>query len=77
MEKRIIDGILRNSNLERVIKERRTHKRNDKRVIRELGRETEECIVDTEEIKREGIHVPKKFSKIKSGTNFYIVSLVE
>lgn len=45
MRKRITDGVLRNSNLGRVIEERGTHKGNDKRVIREMGRETEKSVL--------------------------------
>lgn len=45
MRKRIIDGVLRNSNLGRVIEEWGIYKGNDKRVIREMGREIEKSVL--------------------------------
>lgn len=49
MEKRITDGIFRNSPLERVTEERRICKGNDKRLVNEVGRETEECLIKINE----------------------------
>ena len=49
MEKRITDGIFRNSPLERVIEERGICKGNDKRLVKEVGRVTEECLIKIKE----------------------------
>ena len=48
MEKGTTDGILRNGLLERVTEERGTSKGNDKRVVKEVGRETK-CLMKTKQ----------------------------
>ena len=69
MEKGTTDGILRNGLLERVTEERGTSKGNDKRVVKEVGREKKVSYENqAKHFKRERIRISatKRFKRIKS-----------
>ena len=69
MEKGTTDGILRNGLLERVTEERGTSRGNDKRVAKEVGRETRVSYENqAKHFKREGLRInaTKRFKRIKS-----------
>lgn len=69
MEKRTTDGILRNGLLESVTEERGRSKGNDKRVVKEVGRETTVSYENqAKHFKRERVRISatKRFKRIKS-----------